>query len=542
MSTTAKFEPERQELATVLASGIFDRAPALARLLQYICEKYFEGEAGQIKEYNIAVEALGRPAEFDQKRDSIVRVEAHLLRKRLKEYYEAQGSAHALRIVIPAGQYAPKFAVQETITPSHPALLELSGDGSPTPEAKQILPPAEIERRPLPKKSALFAALGILGVALAVPAAIWVRNPARLELTPASAAASSLPGQAVASGPAIRILAGYTRPAHLDRLGQVWISDRYFHGGEAVTCPRQLLSGTPDRTIYRHCRRGNFSYDIPLQPGSYELHLYFGPSLTPWSLEESAVKYPIMVGINKESHTFLIDFSHEGRANSNPDVRILREIGPAPDGFLHLSFAQAGTQFAFVNAIEILPGTGRLLPVRLTASESFYTDTRGNLWGPDRFFHGGTLVERRDEISGTEDPDLFATERYGTRFDYVIPVADTGTYSVTLGFAETWFGPNLPGGGGIQSRLFDVSANGAWLIKNLDVYKEAGGAHRALLKTFGKIHPDADGKLRLVFAASRNFAMVNFIQVDDELSLKRSPITQGATSQAKGTSEPDHSR
>ena len=37
------------------------------------------------------MEALGRPADFDQKRDSIVRVEAHRLRKRLREYYEADG-------------------------------------------------------------------------------------------------------------------------------------------------------------------------------------------------------------------------------------------------------------------------------------------------------------------------------------------------------------------------------------------------------------------------------------------------------------------
>src|SRR5579862_3345575 len=106
MPTAAKFEQQRRELADVLASGIFHRAPNLAILLTYICEKYFEGEGNQIKEYNIAVEALGRPADFDQKRDSIVRVEAHRLRKRLKEYYEAAGSSHPLRIVIPPGQYA----------------------------------------------------------------------------------------------------------------------------------------------------------------------------------------------------------------------------------------------------------------------------------------------------------------------------------------------------------------------------------------------------------------------------------------------------
>src|SRR6195256_3053809 len=105
MPATTKFDQERQELATLLASGIFNRAPVLAQLLTYICKRYFAGEADQIKEYNIAVEALGRPPEFDQKRDSIVRVEAHRLRKRLREFYEAEGATHAVRIEIPSGQY-----------------------------------------------------------------------------------------------------------------------------------------------------------------------------------------------------------------------------------------------------------------------------------------------------------------------------------------------------------------------------------------------------------------------------------------------------
>ena len=64
-----KRELERRELETVLRSGIFDRAPNLELVLTYVCGKYFDGAASQIKEYSIAVDALGRPAEFDQKRD-----------------------------------------------------------------------------------------------------------------------------------------------------------------------------------------------------------------------------------------------------------------------------------------------------------------------------------------------------------------------------------------------------------------------------------------------------------------------------------------
>ena len=135
MHAAADFRQQRHELDALLASGIFSRAPNLAQLLTYVCAKYFEGTAEQIKEYNIAVEALGRPADFDQKRDSIVRVEAHRLRKRLREYYEADGAGHAIRIYIPPGQYAPRFLPSGTPLPS------LSAD---TPAAPSDLPPESL--------------------------------------------------------------------------------------------------------------------------------------------------------------------------------------------------------------------------------------------------------------------------------------------------------------------------------------------------------------------------------------------------------------
>ena len=79
-------EIEKDELNAILGSRYFSRSPSLAHFLSYICEKYFRGESGQIKEYSIAVDAFGRSADFHPKEDPIVRVEASRLRKRLKEY------------------------------------------------------------------------------------------------------------------------------------------------------------------------------------------------------------------------------------------------------------------------------------------------------------------------------------------------------------------------------------------------------------------------------------------------------------------------
>ncbi len=98
---------EQAELQAVLSSPIFTRSTSLAQFLSYICNKHFAGEAHVLKEHNIAVEALGRPAEFDQKKSSLVRVEAHRLRKRLREYYATEGADHPVQIDLPPGAYVP---------------------------------------------------------------------------------------------------------------------------------------------------------------------------------------------------------------------------------------------------------------------------------------------------------------------------------------------------------------------------------------------------------------------------------------------------
>ncbi|MFB3903180.1 MAG: hypothetical protein ACE15E_06980 [Acidobacteriota bacterium] len=99
----------RAELAAVLSSKYFSRAPTLVQFLSYVCEKYFQGEAAQIKEYTVAVEAFGRPESFEPKRDPIVRVDANRLRLRLLKYYRHEGRNHAIRIWLPTGQYVPVF-------------------------------------------------------------------------------------------------------------------------------------------------------------------------------------------------------------------------------------------------------------------------------------------------------------------------------------------------------------------------------------------------------------------------------------------------
>jgi len=117
-------------------------------------------------------------------------------------------------------------------------------------------------------------------------------------------------------------------------------------------------------------------------------------------------------------------------------------------------------------------------------------------------------------VTGTLDSDLLGAERYG-HFSYVIPVDVRDRYTLVLHFAEFYYGPNAPGGGGTGNRVFRVICNGVTLLDNFDVFKEAGSLN-ALTKTFYHLKPTAQGKLNLTFEPVVNNATVSGIEVLDE--------------------------
>jgi beta-glucanase (GH16 family) len=104
------FREEREELERVLSDPEISRSQSLVRFLSFICNKYFEGQTEDIREYTIAVEALGRKeSSFDSHIDPIVRVTARSLRKKLWKLYKTDGQNHPLQIVLPLGHYIPQF-------------------------------------------------------------------------------------------------------------------------------------------------------------------------------------------------------------------------------------------------------------------------------------------------------------------------------------------------------------------------------------------------------------------------------------------------
>ena len=89
-------------------------------------------------------------------------------------------------------------------------------------------------------------------------------------------------------------------------------------------------------------------------------------------------------------------------------------------------------------------------------------------------------------------------------------------YRVTLKFCEGHYGKKNPGGGGLGSRIFDVYCNGVALMRNFDIFKEAGGEGRPIDRTFSNVRPNAQGKILVTFVPTRGMACVNGIEVVED--------------------------
>src|ERR1700683_1331818 len=103
-------ERVRAQLERILASAPFADAERARSFLRFVVERALEGRSAEIKEFVIAVEALGRNTSFDPKSDPIVRVEAGRLRERLRSYYEGEGEVDSVLISLPKGGYVPEFS------------------------------------------------------------------------------------------------------------------------------------------------------------------------------------------------------------------------------------------------------------------------------------------------------------------------------------------------------------------------------------------------------------------------------------------------
>jgi hypothetical protein len=142
----------RDQARKIAASGVLGRARSYARLLNYLVGCSERGHTP--KEIEIAAEVFDKGNDFDPSQDSMVRVYAHNLRQKIKQFYDGEGRAEALQIAIPKGEYRVVAVTAEAETP----------------------PPVEVKPRAVSALALGLAAASILALGVAI-GMNWQRAP-----------------------------------------------------------------------------------------------------------------------------------------------------------------------------------------------------------------------------------------------------------------------------------------------------------------------------------------------------------------------------
>ncbi|MEN9392683.1 MAG: hypothetical protein RLZZ104_1026, partial [Pseudomonadota bacterium] len=95
----------RREMEYLLASSMFRKSPKLSQLLAYLVGATLRGEGETLKSYTVAVDGLGRAADFDAQADSYPRVQVMRLRNFLSSFYARYEPVGELCIYILPGSY-----------------------------------------------------------------------------------------------------------------------------------------------------------------------------------------------------------------------------------------------------------------------------------------------------------------------------------------------------------------------------------------------------------------------------------------------------
>lgn len=510
-------DAERQELERAIE--LLGRSTRPGRLLAYVGEKYLQQQESQLTEFAIAIDVFGRsPKSFDPATDAVVRVEAHRLRKKLRDLYDANAAAAAagstgFRISLPAGTYVPKFSpASEPPAPGSTTeeFSESSLSAADESAPQSVSPPAAKWNQKwawLSTAAAALIALAIFGIASRDKPEN--AQPASMNASPAPAPRAS--GAWAAVPEEVHLMAGYAGGEVIDNSGVRWTADRYFNGGGPwARDDVGFVRGTSRPFLFSNWRSGEFSYDIPVTQGNYELRLFF---LSPHRVgDEKLASFDVL--LNGQPLLTAFDVNISARGADVAEEKVFRDVSPDAEGFVRLKFTnQIGTPA--LSALELTAGTpGKLKPIRILAQPTSFVDHKGQRWRADDYYLNGFRSTERRKVSGTDDPELFSGERYG-HFSYAIPVDARGRYTVVLHFAEFYFGPHIQGGGGIGSRIFHVYCNGKTLLENFDIYREAGSL-KLITKTFTGIKPSAQGKINLTFEPVNNNATISGIEILDE--------------------------
>ncbi len=181
----------REHLDRILSSPNFAGSPRTQEFLRLIVAHTLEGDHESLRERMIGAELYGRPVSYDTGSDSVVRVRASEVRKKLAQYYsESRDEKFAVRIELPSGSYVPRFHFEAQNPPAaaepetHPAAAHESAPParpqSPAEEQKGVEISSSGSRLATlrPRGWLAVAGVALLGLLIALLLGLLRKKPA----------------------------------------------------------------------------------------------------------------------------------------------------------------------------------------------------------------------------------------------------------------------------------------------------------------------------------------------------------------------------
>lgn len=154
---SSKREQFLGQIQKLTNARVLHGSESLCKLLRYLAAHSLDHPGIPVKEYQIATEVFGRPADFDPQADSAIRVQAGRLRAKLAEYYASEGAGDSIIVELPRGSYALLFHERaEQEIPAAPALA----------------PAREIHPSAVPRRNRWVVAFAIVAILLVASVAV----------------------------------------------------------------------------------------------------------------------------------------------------------------------------------------------------------------------------------------------------------------------------------------------------------------------------------------------------------------------------------
>jgi hypothetical protein len=152
-----ELEANQTQVQRIVQSKAFRTSEVHRNLLQYLAGKSLSGTADSLKEYTVGLDVFAKPASYDPRQESVVRMHVARLRQKLAEYYRTEGVGDPVIVDVPKGGFKVTFELRE-IAPE------------PVAEAAAAAPAAE----PLRAHVKILAALLAVAAACALVFGIQV--------------------------------------------------------------------------------------------------------------------------------------------------------------------------------------------------------------------------------------------------------------------------------------------------------------------------------------------------------------------------------